>query len=71
MAGKKNGLVCSMCGAHDSSANPVVTLFEGLNLCTDCIKFIDDSRDAQLKKGARAYSKGTEGENSIPKPGGG
>ncbi len=68
MAGKKNGLVCSMCGAHDSSANPVVTVFEGLNLCTDCIKFIDDARDAQLKKGARAESKGTEGENSIPKP---
>jgi ATP-dependent Clp protease ATP-binding subunit ClpX len=57
-----------MCGAHDSSANPVVTVFEGLNLCTDCIKFIDDARDAQLKKGARAESKGTEGENSIPKP---
>lgn len=50
MATKKTGLICSMCGAVDSSSNPVVNVLDGLNLCTDCIKFIDDARDSQLKK---------------------
>ena len=50
MANKRSGLVCSMCGTPDSSSNPVVKVLDGLNLCTDCIKFIDDARDAQLKK---------------------
>ncbi len=67
MATKRNGLICSMCGTPDSSSNPVVTVLDGLNLCTDCIKFIDDARDSQLKTKA----KGSNKENaapSIPKP---
>ena len=70
MATKRNGLVCSMCGATDSSANPVVNILDGLNLCTDCIKYIDDARDMQLKtrttkKDAR---KADSKDASIPKP---
>ena len=38
-----------MCGSEDSTATPVVSILPGLDLCTDCIKFIDQTRDEQLK----------------------
>ena len=67
MATKRNGLVCSMCGTNDSAINPVVKVLEGLNLCTDCIKFIDDARDSQLKNSpVKKAEKKSEGK--IPKP---
>lgn len=50
MAVKRNGLVCTMCGNVDCTATPVVKVLEGLNLCTDCISFIDESRDVQLQQ---------------------
>lgn len=68
MATKKSGLVCSMCGTHDSAANPVVKVFDGLNLCTDCIKFIDDARDSQLKTLKKEDVAGDVKPGSIPKP---
>ncbi len=70
MAAKKNGngMICSMCGQEDSTANPVVTVFDGLNLCTDCIHFIDETRDAQLKERKRTSDKKAEAGTSIPKP---
>lgn len=67
MTTKKNGLICSMCGTVDSPSNPVVTVLEGLNLCTDCIKFIDEARDAQLKS-RKKTSRKDEASSSIPKP---
>ncbi len=70
MATKRNGLVCSMCGATDSSANPVVNILDGLNLCTDCIKYIDDARDMQLKTRTTKKDawKADSKDASIPKP---
>ncbi len=68
MSAKKSGLVCSMCGAQDSTANPVVKVFEGLNLCTDCIKFIEDARDSQLKASRRKDKSVGEDSCNIPKP---
>ncbi len=69
MATKKTGLVCSMCGATDSSSNPVVNILDGLNLCTDCIKFIDDSRDRQLTSRKKvAAAKGDAETSAVPKP---
>lgn len=56
-----------MCGAHDSSSTPVVKVLEGLNLCTDCISFIDNARDSQLKAAGRKGVK-QEGLKEIPKP---
>ncbi len=56
-----------MCGAHDSSSTPVVKVLEGLNLCTDCISFIDNARDSQLKAAGRKGAK-QEGLKEIPKP---
>ena len=69
MATKKPGLMCSMCGTVDSAANPVVTVLDGLNLCTDCIKFIDDTRDRQLaSRGKAAKKKANEEVSSVPTP---
>lgn len=69
MAQSKQTLVCSMCGNVDSASTPVVKVFEGLNLCTDCIGFIDEARDTQLKmRKASGKKKGTEKQSSIPKP---
>lgn len=68
MANKRSGLVCSMCGATDCSSNPVVKVLDGLNLCADCIKFIDDARDTQLKNSGRDKRKAPAESTAIPKP---
>ncbi|MDE6027226.1 MAG: ATP-dependent Clp protease ATP-binding subunit ClpX, partial [Muribaculaceae bacterium] len=68
MAQSKQTLVCSMCGNVDSASTPVVKVFDGLNLCTDCIGFIDEARDTQLKMRKSAKKKGGEKPSSIPKP---
>lgn len=68
MANKKNGLICSMCGTHDNSKNPVVNVLDGLNLCTDCIRFIDEARDSQLKERDAKKSAQDDAPGSVPKP---
>ncbi|MDE6771819.1 MAG: ATP-dependent Clp protease ATP-binding subunit ClpX, partial [Muribaculaceae bacterium] len=69
MAKKESGSRCSMCGVTDSPSNPVVTVLDGLNLCTDCIKFIDDARDSELGRRKKDVSVKTEPEaTSVPKP---
>lgn len=69
MANKGNGLRCSMCGAMDSQSTPVVQVLDGLNLCTDCIGFIEETRDAQLslRKSTSGGKKAKE-KNVIPTP---
>lgn len=57
-----------MCGAVDSPSNPVVSVLDGLNLCTDCIKFIDDSRDRQLKNRKVKETDNAPDTGSIPTP---
>lgn len=64
---RKTGVRCSMCGNFEAGNVKIVKVFEGLNLCTECIKYIEDARDDQLK------SKKTPKESSkeiskIPKP---
>lgn len=66
MSARTKGLVCSMCGNVDCAATPVVKVLEGLNLCTDCIGFIDEARDAQLKQ--KRSAKSAPKTNTIPKP---
>lgn len=68
MASTRQTLVCSMCGNVETSSTPVVKVFDGLNLCTDCISFIDEARDTQLKMKKSAIKKGAKKGNSIPKP---
>lgn len=66
-SGNKNGLMCSMCGARGTAAHPVVKILEGLNLCTDCITFIEEARDSQLKHQPSDPKDDNVGKN-IPKP---
>lgn len=56
-----------MCGNVDCAATPVVKVLEGLNLCTDCIGFIDEARDSQLRQRKTSTAK-TEVNKTIPKP---
>ncbi len=65
---KRNALQCTMCGNIDCARTPVVKVLEGLNLCTDCIGFIDEARDIQLKQRKKAGGNTAEKRNSIPKP---
>ena len=67
MANNRNGLICSMCGTRESASSPVVKVLEGLNLCTDCIAFIDNARDTQLKK-KQAKPNDDRSGKEIPKP---
>lgn len=58
-----------MCRNLDSPENPVITVLDGLTLCTDCISFIDNARDAhmaELKK-SNAKKAGKQ-QKKIPKP---
>lgn len=58
-----------MCGSEDSTATPVVSILPGLDLCTDCIKFIDQTRDEQLKSiHKKNEAKEKKGGGRIPKP---
>ena len=68
MAVNRTGLICSMCGTHDSASTPVVKVLDGLNLCTDCISFIDNARDTQLKSKGKNKTAGKKENKSIPKP---
>ena len=67
---KKTSTRCTMCGQTATAANPVVAVLPGLDLCTECIQFIDEARDNQL----RATRKTDEAEAAeekcrpIPKP---
>ena len=67
MAPSRSGLICSMCGTTGNSATPVVKILEGLNLCTDCIAFIDNARDSQVKKKPRETN-ASKKSSAIPKP---
>lgn len=61
---KKSDLRCGMCGKFDSAESPVVPVIQDLCLCTDCIQFIDDQRDTELRK-----RKGrVQDKKSAPKP---
>lgn len=68
MANNRTGLRCSMCGTTDSAANPVVKVLEGLNLCTDCISFIENARDSQLQKKPAKKDEKKGAAKKVPKP---
>jgi len=65
---KKNNLRCAMCGASDSTATPVVQVYQNLCLCTDCIDFIDSQRDAQLAGLKKAAGSKAAEPTKIPTP---
>lgn len=65
---KKTTKTCNLCGASDSATNRVVEIFEGLNLCTDCIGYIDQMRDAQIRKPSAPKEKEAAKPARIPTP---
>ena len=62
------GEMCVMCGNTSTSATPVITVLQGLTLCTDCISFIENARDEQLKKDAGKTKAEKPEITKIPKP---
>lgn len=66
---KKAQLRCMMCGAPESKATPVVEVFDGLTLCTDCIDYIDAARDRVLNSNkAMVCNPGVHQLKDIPTP---
>lgn len=66
---KKTTVFCTMCGTPGSKETPVVSIYEGLYMCTECIAFIDSKRDEALNK-IKEEEKNDEPQLalSIPKP---
>ena len=65
---KKNVLFCTMCGMPQSKDLTVVNIYEGLYLCDQCIKFINDKRDEAVKKVQEATKTDAPKLKQIPKP---
>ncbi|MBQ2400099.1 MAG: ATP-dependent Clp protease ATP-binding subunit ClpX [Muribaculaceae bacterium] len=65
---KKNVLFCTMCGMPQSKDLTVVNIYEGLYLCDQCIKFINDKRDEAVKKVQEAAKADAPKLKQIPKP---
>lgn len=61
-----------MCGTEATDYNQVVSILPGLDLCTECIQYIDNARDAQLKnresEGTDVSLKPADNPVRIPKP---
>lgn len=55
-----------MCGRPEGKDLKVISVFDSLNLCTDCISYIDTVRDTQLSQERKDTKKKDGG--SIPKP---
>lgn len=55
-----------MCGRPEGKDLKVISVFDSLNLCTDCISYIDTVRDTQLSQEKKDTMKKDGG--SIPKP---
>lgn len=64
---KKTGKRCIMCGREDSAHNHVVTVFDQVTICEECIAFINEMRDTEL---ATLKGKKTDVNigKKIPKP---
>ncbi len=68
MAKKQAALHCMMCGAAETPETPVVEVFNGLTLCTDCIDYIDTARDRALASRSAAKPKVAKKKEDIPTP---
>ncbi len=66
---KKTTPQCTMCGQPATKTNPVVSVLPGLNLCTECIRFIDEARDNELRDIKNSDENKPDNNNKpIPKP---
>jgi len=58
---------CVMCGREETAANHVVTVYEQLTICEECIDFINEMRKSELAERKNAANK-DKGGKSIPTP---
>lgn len=56
-----------MCGREETAANPVVSVYDQLTICEECIDFIDQMRDAERRDRKNMTNK-DKGGKSIPTP---
>lgn len=56
-----------MCGREDSAANPVVTVYDQITICEECIDYIDAMRDAERSQ-RKSKSGKKAAKNDIPTP---
>ncbi len=68
MAKKKNDSICMMCGNVSSPDSPVIHVAGGLDICTNCINFIDTARDTQIATEKAMNHSCEEEEKEIPTP---
>lgn len=66
MATKKPAKRCVMCGREETAANKVVSVYDQLTICEECIEFIDQRRDEE-RRASRKDSKSTK-KSVIPSP---
>ncbi|MDE7401921.1 MAG: ATP-dependent Clp protease ATP-binding subunit ClpX [Muribaculaceae bacterium] len=64
---KKVAKRCVMCGREETAANHVVTIYDNLTICEECIDFIDQQRDAELVQ-QKADKKSDKKNHKIPSP---
>lgn len=58
-----------MCGNTGTKSTPVIRIFDGLTLCTDCISFIDNARDSALAEQKKEITPtGIHEQKDIPTP---
>lgn len=65
---KKIAARCMMCGNSDTKATPVVEVFDGLTLCTDCIDFINSARDRAIASNDNKKVNQVHDTKEIPTP---
>ena len=58
---------CVMCGREETAANHVVTVYDQLTICEECIDFINQMRDSERTDRQNAANK-DKGGKSIPTP---
>lgn len=64
----RSNMTCNMCGTKGSAHIHVYEILHGLNLCDDCIQFINNSKESQKKNDPGQSATKNEVKKSIPKP---
>lgn len=68
MATKPKGRSCVMCGARETSKTKIISVLPGLDLCGECIDFINEARQNQTEMPADAPAPAGTPKRDIPKP---
>lgn len=69
MANNSKPLQCSMCGSVESPSNPVAEILPGLNLCRECVQYIDTQAQVSFKGKGGRKGPAAKGKASAAKKG--